>query len=90
MVGKQLNERLQGVSITPQRRAVDRRRADIRCLRTQQSSNGIARFALDAVTDSRERANDIKLKTGAYGRVEVTRTGVRLLDWNIRPPAETA
>ena len=49
------------------------------------TSNGIARFVLDAVTDRRADLDSIKLKTGAYGHIRVVGDDVTLLYWNVRP-----
>ena len=49
------------------------------------TSNGIARFALDAVTNYGTNPESIKLKTGAYGRLCLQGTSVSLSDWNVRP-----
>ncbi len=49
------------------------------------TSNGIARFLLDVVTDFETRPGSIKLKTGAYGLVQAAPGSTRLTDWNIRP-----
>jgi probable phosphoglycerate mutase len=46
------------------------------------TSNGIARFALAAADV--ERA-DAKLRTGAYGVVELSGEGVAVREWNVRP-----
>ena len=46
------------------------------------TSNGIARFALAAAGAVRQ---DPKLKTGAWGVVEVTGQDVSVLAWNVRP-----
>lgn len=46
------------------------------------TSNGIARFALAAAGAARQ---DAKLKTGAWGVVEVTGQDVSVLAWNVRP-----
>lgn len=46
------------------------------------TSNGIARFALAAAGAVRQ---DAKLKTGAWGVVEVTGQDVSVLAWNVRP-----
>lgn len=48
------------------------------------TSNGTARFALQAATS--DGSHPLKLKTGAYGVVEVDADGAaRVTDWNIRP-----
>ena len=48
------------------------------------TSNGIARFALEAVEDKRA---DAKLATGAYGIIEVDAAGAATVScWNLRPP----
>lgn len=49
------------------------------------TSNGIARFVLDAVTNIQCKLDSIKLKTGAYGLVRASKDGATLLDWNVRP-----
>jgi len=49
------------------------------------TSNGVARFVLNAVTNVQCPMASIKLKTGAYGRVRASRDGATLLDWNVRP-----
>jgi broad specificity phosphatase PhoE len=48
------------------------------------TSNGIARFLPDVV-DAQPEDLDRKLKTGAWGVVDVSPDGVRILDWNLRP-----
>ncbi len=46
------------------------------------TSNGIARFALKAAgADGR----DLKLKTGAYGVIELADGAASVSDWNVRP-----
>lgn len=49
------------------------------------TSNGVARFALDAVTVGRDRATGLKLKTGAYGVIQTGPGQVELISWNQRP-----
>lgn len=49
------------------------------------TSNGIARFALDAVTAFSVQPDSIKLKTGAYGRLSLVGPRVTLESWNVRP-----
>ena len=49
------------------------------------TSNGIARFALDAVTAFSVQADSIKLKTGAYGRMSLVDQRITLESWNVRP-----
>ena len=49
------------------------------------TSNGVARFALDAVTRFEAQPDSIKLKTGAYGQLRVTGDEVALINWNVRP-----
>lgn len=49
------------------------------------TSNGIARFILDAVTSIDSKLDSIKLKTGAYGIVEATADAAALTTWNVRP-----
>ena len=46
------------------------------------TSNGIARFALAAAGAPR---HDAKLKTGAWGVVELTGEDVSVVAWNVRP-----
>ena len=48
------------------------------------TSNGIARFLPDVV-GQRPAHLDRKLKTGAWGRVEISGTETCILDWNVRP-----
>jgi probable phosphoglycerate mutase len=47
------------------------------------TSNGIARFALEAAGEKRP---DAKLGTGAYGIVELVRGHASVPAWNVRPP----
>lgn len=51
------------------------------------TSNGVARFALQAANDT--NGYELKLKTGAYGIVRVqtidNKTHAHVLDWNLRP-----
>ncbi|MCB4379074.1 histidine phosphatase family protein [Synechococcus sp. MU1644] len=49
------------------------------------TSNGIARFALDAVTAFSIQPDSIKLKTGAYGRLKLVDQRITLESWNVRP-----
>ena len=49
------------------------------------TSNGIARFVLDAVTVHQTDLDSIKLKTGAYGRLQADGDAVFLRAWNVRP-----
>ena len=49
------------------------------------TSNGIARFVLDAVTNVQCDLDSIKLKTGAYGLIRTEPVGATLMDWNVRP-----
>ncbi len=49
------------------------------------TSNGIARFVLDAMTKIECSLDSIKLKTGAYGLIRTSRTGATMLAWNERP-----
>ncbi|MEL6859700.1 MAG: histidine phosphatase family protein [Pseudomonadota bacterium] len=49
------------------------------------TSNGIARFVLDAVTKFEAQPDSIKLKTGAYGHLRVSGETVTLINWNMRP-----
>ena len=55
------------------------------------TSNGIARFALKALEDGR---TDLKLKTGAYGIVDLTPEDApecgRVAAWNVRPETGAA
>lgn len=48
------------------------------------TSNGIARFLPDVV-GQRPADLDRKLKTGAWGTVEISGAETRILDWNLRP-----
>ncbi|MEH6488101.1 histidine phosphatase family protein [Hyphomonas oceanitis] len=48
------------------------------------TSNGIARFLPDVV-DGQPEGLDRKLKTGAWGVVDVGPDGTRIVDWNLRP-----
>ena len=48
------------------------------------TSNGIARFALTAANAA---GHDGKLATGAWGVIVLEGEGVRVVDWNLRPPA---
>ena len=48
------------------------------------TSNGIARFVLMACDN--EHSHELKLKTGAYGIVEIEQgCNPKILEWNIRP-----
>lgn len=47
------------------------------------TSNGVARFALQAVGN--EDAHTLKLKTGAYGVINVGDDTVSINQWNVRP-----
>ncbi len=49
------------------------------------TSNGIARFVLDAVTRMDAPPASIKLKTGAYGLIRARGDEVELVSWNVRP-----
>ena len=49
------------------------------------TSNGVARFVLDAVTVFETEPQSIKLKTGAYGRLRTNGDDVNLVAWNVRP-----
>ncbi|MCF6328394.1 MAG: histidine phosphatase family protein [Henriciella sp.] len=50
------------------------------------TSNGIARFALQATAAGSVSIETIKLSTGAFGRFSIDRDGnARLREWNIRP-----
>lgn len=49
------------------------------------TSNGIARFVLDAVTRMNAPPASIKLKTGAYGLLRARGDEVELVSWNVRP-----
>lgn len=49
------------------------------------TSNGIARFVLDAITDFEAEPASIKLKTGAYGHIRTSGDAVTLVRWNVRP-----
>jgi probable phosphoglycerate mutase len=48
------------------------------------TSNGTARFLPDVV-DAAPAGLDRKLKTGAWGEIEASAGGARILDWNRRP-----
>lgn len=47
------------------------------------TSNGVARFLLDVVDGGKSAPK--KLRTGAYGIVELRANGPTLLSWNVRP-----
>lgn len=49
------------------------------------TSNGVARFLLDVIEGG--NAAPRKLRTGAYGVIELNSTGPRLLSWDVRPQA---
>ncbi|WP_084421085.1 histidine phosphatase family protein [Henriciella litoralis] len=50
------------------------------------TSNGVARFALLAAGGDVAERPDLKLKTGAYGTLELDEAGnATLIDWNVRP-----
>jgi probable phosphoglycerate mutase len=49
------------------------------------TSNGVARFLLDAVTTFETEPQSIKLKTGAYGHIRASGDEVNLVAWNVRP-----
>ena len=49
------------------------------------TSNGVARFLLDAVTAFETQPQSIKLKTGAYGHIHASGGEVKLVAWNVRP-----
>ena len=49
------------------------------------TSNGIARFALDAVTNFEVEADSMKLKTGAFGLLRSDPDSIILERWNVRP-----
>ena len=49
------------------------------------TSNGIARFVLDAITEFEIEPESIKLKTGAYGHLRARGNAVTLVSWNVRP-----
>lgn len=51
------------------------------------TSNGIARFALKAAG---EDGRELKLKTGAYGVIELSAGGATVPDWNVRPKTPSA
>jgi probable phosphoglycerate mutase len=48
------------------------------------TSNGTARFLPDVV-DTAPGGLDRKLKTGAWGEIDVTPAGARIVSWNLRP-----
>lgn len=47
------------------------------------TSNGVARFVLDVV--SHQGPVPLKLRTGAYGRIDLTDRGPVLAEWDVRP-----
>lgn len=47
------------------------------------TSNGVARFLLDVVDGGQSARR--KLRTGAYGIIELRPTGPVLMDWDVRP-----
>ncbi|MGH1349545.1 MAG: histidine phosphatase family protein [Methyloligellaceae bacterium] len=48
------------------------------------TSNGIARFALQAIDSA--ASHSLKLKTGAFGEITIDNGGkARIMEWNIRP-----
>jgi len=47
------------------------------------TSNGVARFVLDVIAGGQNAGR--KLKTGAYGVIQLTVNGPELATWNIRP-----
>ncbi|MEM1148812.1 MAG: histidine phosphatase family protein, partial [Pseudomonadota bacterium] len=49
------------------------------------TSNGIARFVLEAVTKMACAPESTKLKTGAYALIRTYSTGATLLEWNTQP-----
>lgn len=49
------------------------------------TSNGVARFVLDAITEYETQPDSIKLKTGAYGQIRTHDEAVTLVSWNVRP-----
>ena len=50
------------------------------------TSNGIARFALQAAAAGSARIDTIKLSTGAFGRFNIDNDGnAQVREWNIRP-----
>ncbi len=48
------------------------------------TSNGVARFALDAAT-SADPAFPKKLRTGAFGRIDIRNDHAKAAEWNVRP-----
>ncbi|MEM1105516.1 MAG: histidine phosphatase family protein [Pseudomonadota bacterium] len=50
------------------------------------TSNGIARFALGLVL--RDAALGAKLRTGAYGAIDLSGPAPRLTEWDVRPPPD--
>ena len=48
------------------------------------TSNGVARFALDAASDIAVDAPK-KLRTGAFGRMDISDAGAVVAAWNVRP-----
>jgi len=50
------------------------------------TSNGVARFVFAALSEPSNNNLDIKLKTGAFGRLSITGSGrAKILSWNTRP-----
>lgn len=50
------------------------------------TSNGIARFALQVAEPAKGSAHELKLKTGAFGRIDLDAGGAATVaQWNIRP-----
>lgn len=48
------------------------------------TSNGVARFALDAATSS-SPAYPKKLHTGAFGRIDINGADANVAEWDVRP-----
>ncbi|MBR9835208.1 MAG: histidine phosphatase family protein, partial [Alphaproteobacteria bacterium] len=50
------------------------------------TSNGIARFALQVAEPGNGSTHELKLKTGAFGRIDLDASGAaNVVQWNIRP-----
>ncbi len=49
------------------------------------TSNGIARFLLDACDEGAQGVASRKIRTGAFGEIELSAGKARLLRWDVRP-----
>lgn len=50
------------------------------------TSNGVARYALLAASESRRHRFPLKLATGAFGEIEIAAPGLyKVTRWNVRP-----